>query len=100
MKTAATIRMEYQAMLRKASGLEDLAGQLYRIADSIDVQSGQISSAWDGEASAEYRRKMVRERDLVRRRASQLSQSAQGVRAAAKRIYDAEMFALSVLHAL
>ncbi|MDO5476428.1 MAG: WXG100 family type VII secretion target [Eubacteriales bacterium] len=98
MKTAGTIRMNYQAMLRKAATLEELAGQLNRVAASIDHQTGMLSTSWTGDASAEYRKKLTRERDLARRRASQLKQSAQGVRSAAKRIYDAEMFSLSLLH--
>ena len=97
MKSANAIRMDYNAMLQKASSLENLAGELNRIADSIDAGRGQVALSWSGLASAEYQKKLAREKDLVRRRARQLSQSAQGVRKAAKRLYDTEMFALSLL---
>lgn len=98
MKTARSIRMNYQAMLQKAASLDELAGQLKRTADLIDSQIAQISGSRTGDASWEYRKKLTRERDLVRRRAAQLSQGAQGVRGAARRMYNAEMFALSILH--
>ena len=71
-------------------------GLLGMVADSIDRENDRIASGWTGNASGEYRKKISRERDLVRRRAQQLSQSAQGVRRAAKRMYDTEMFALSL----
>ena len=96
MKSARLIKMDYNAMLQKAGSLEDLAERLYRIADSIDRENDRIASGWTGNASGEYRKKISRERNLVRRRAQQLSQSAQGVRRAAKRMYDTEMFALSL----
>ena len=96
MKSARLIKMDYNAMLQKAGSLEDLAERLYRIADSLDRENDRIASGWTGNASGEYRKKISRERNLVRRRAQQLSQSAQGVRRAAKRMYDTEMFALSL----
>ena len=91
MKSARSIKMDYNAMLQKAGSLEDLAERLYRIADSIDRENDRIASGWTGNASGEYRKKISRERDLVRRRAQQLSQSAQGVRRAAKRMYDTDI---------
>lgn len=97
MKTARSIRMDYNAMLQKASSLEGLADRLNRIAGSIENESDRIGAGWTGEASAAYRKKLSREKDLVRRRAKQLSQSAQGIRRAAKRMYDTEMFALSLI---
>ncbi len=96
MKTEGSIRMDYSAMLRKASSLEDLAEQLLKAADSVDRLRGGAASAWTGKASTEYCKKLSKERDLIRRRAKQLSQGAEGVRKAAKRIYDAEMYALSL----
>ena len=48
MKSARSIKMDYNAMLQKAGSLEDLAERLYRIADSIDRENDRIASGWTG----------------------------------------------------
>ena len=60
MKSARSIKMDYNAMLQKAGSLEDLAERLYRIADSIDRENDRIASGWTGNASGEYRKKISR----------------------------------------
>ena len=44
MKTAGTIKMEFQAMFQRANKLEELALELKRHAREIEAQQGNISS--------------------------------------------------------
>jgi WXG100 family type VII secretion target len=97
MKTAGTIKMEFQAMFQRANKLEELALELKRHAREIEAQQGNISSVWTGEASEEFQKKLQREKDLVYRHAGQLEQAACAIRRAAIRIYNTEKFALSLI---
>lgn len=97
MKTSETIKMEIQAMFQKADTLEQLAAELRRYAGEIEAQQGSISSLWTGDASAEFQKKLQREKNLVNRRAGQLEQASAGIRRAAARICNTEMFALSLI---
>lgn len=78
------ISINYKEVIRKANRLEELAGELEKIADS-DLQGvvGMAQSGWTGAASEEYRNKAIKLSDRTKGHARDLRQAAQRIRQSA-----------------
>lgn len=97
MKSAVTIKMNFQQARRQADELEEIAGEMRRIAkNDLENSFQSLSAAWQGEAAEAYLRKGEQLRDKIIASAQQLEKNAGMIRSAAKRTYDAEMRAYNL----
>lgn len=93
--TEKTIQMNYRRSLEQAKELEEQAARLHRVASSdLETMLVQLRSAWTGANADQYAAKCCVLQQKIEKTALELERSAQTLRAAAQRLYHAEMEAL------
>lgn len=94
-KTLASIKMNFDSAVRKASELEGLAEQMENLAENNAENILQnVGKAWTGEASRDYLKKGRRIKNKMEDCASQLKEIAGTIRTTARIVYDAERAAI------
>lgn len=97
MKTRGQIVFDFNNAQSQARRLDDLASELERrvvhgLADSVQ----ELSSAWKGSSASAYLQKEERLQNNISKTASNLRDIASEIRIVAKRVYDAEMYAIYI----
>ena len=86
-----SIFMDYRDTMMKADRLEELAGELRRIAE--ELRNPIADDYWQGEAKSVYEKKNSRLYQRTIAHAAQLDRQAKGMRDAATRLYQVEKWA-------
>lgn len=90
----ASIELNFRMAKQQADQLENLALQLDRLASSQFSGTMQVLSAnWKGENANAFLQKGSRLENDMRQTAKNMQKAAVQIRTAAKKIYDAEMYA-------
>lgn len=84
------IYMDYQAMLQRAGRLEELAGELLRVAQNEEDICGSAQKAWQGDSGELFREKTTRSAEKLKKRADELKKAAAALKKTAKRQYETE----------
>lgn len=88
------IEINFRHANQQADNLDNLASRLDQLAkNDFDETMQSISGAWTGECADAYLQKGRKLEENMIRTAADLKKTAQSIRNAAKRIYDAEMSA-------
>lgn len=91
------IEIDFQNAQAQAKRLEDVADNMKRLADQqIADTIREMSSCWKGETAAAYFGKAEKVKQDIADTAKALYAVASNIRAQARRIYDAEMQAISL----
>ncbi len=90
------IYMDYQGVCRKAQELEELAEKLETLAEDKVSCYVADKNFWQGDSGDVCRQKMTRLDNLMKSRAKNIRNTANGLRKAAERQYQLEM-ALSAI---
>ena len=94
MKTPSAISYDFQKAIQDAEELERAANGMKRLVESdMEYSKYTLSTAWQGEAAEAYQKKYERLQEKILQSASSLIKQAQEIRSAAKRAYDADMYA-------
>lgn len=97
MKSKHSIEFDFQKALREAEELEQIAGEMRRMAENELQPSLQtLSAAWKGEAASGYLSKGGILKEKILRSAADLDSTASAIRNVARRIYKAEMRAYRI----
>ena len=91
MKSTNDIYMNYQVMQEKAERLEELANELRSVAEKSIGYYGEKRDSWKGDSADECRKKVIKLKNNIDRRASELQKAATRLRNTAKRQYELEM---------
>lgn len=92
----ANIEIDFQQAQAQAKKLEDMADSMKRLANQQMADTIQeISYCWKGETATAYLGKAERVKQDIASTADTLYAVASRIKAQAKRIYDAEMQAIS-----
>lgn len=96
-KTMMSIQMDFQKAREEAGRLEDIAGEIRKLATG-DMENcfGSISNGWQGESSKAYIKKGRRAGENLKNLARELEQTAGEIRRRAQAIYQAEQAALAM----
>lgn len=95
-----TINFNYNRAIQQASELDEIANNLSRLTSSEFAETMQnISANWKGENANKYLKKGERLQSDMSSTAKSLHGVASEIRRIAKRIYDAEMYALALARA-
>lgn len=94
-KSAFEIKMDYNRAIRQANELDSIARELRNTANN-ELQDcvADISHNWTGENSNAYVQKCNVLKSNIVSTAKKIEKTADTIRLIAKKIYDAEMFAL------
>lgn len=93
----AKIYMNYRQAIQQADRLQDQAEQLRRIAtDRMSDMMQRVNANWRGESADAYMAKCIAMQEKVNRTAQNLTGTANALRTAAQRTYNAEMRALEI----
>lgn len=93
----ASIEINFQQAQAQAKKLEDMADSMKHLANQQMADTIQgISYCWKGETAAAYLVKAERVRQDIANTAEALYAAANSIKTQAKRIYDAEMQAISL----
>lgn len=97
MKSLLSIEFDFRQAVRRAEELEEIAGDLKKMADEDLASSLQsLSTAWKGEAANVYFTKGFGLKDKILKSSRDLKKTATAIRNVAKRTYDAEMTAYRI----
>ena len=93
----AKIYMNYKQAVQQADRLQDQAEQLRRIADNrMGDLMQRVNANWRGESADAYLAKCTAMQEKVDRTARSLTNTANALRRAAQRTYNAELRALEI----
>lgn len=91
------INVNFEQLQEQARRLEEIAAEIKRLADQQMAQTLQeMAVCWKGETASAYFNKADRVKQDIIDTAKLLNEAADGIRAQAKRIYDAEMQAVTL----
>ncbi len=91
------IKINFQTAQAQAQKLEDIADNMRNLANQQMLNTIQeMSACWKGETAAIYFRKAEQVRQDVSKTAEKLYETASSIREQAKRVYDAEMQAITL----
>ncbi|MBR1629552.1 MAG: hypothetical protein IJ679_09885 [Lachnospiraceae bacterium] len=97
MASRASIEFDFIQAKRSADSLDQLAGQLERLAeDELSTSLHNIRSHWTGRSSEAYAQKGHRLQEQIRSSAKNLRNVATDIRETAQRMYEAEMRAKQI----
>jgi|GluameStandDraft_1065615.scaffolds.fasta_scaffold32403_3 uncharacterized protein YukE len=97
MKTAHQIDVDLQTALAQARHLESIADSItHRVVKPMDGTAQTLQTAWKGASAAQFIRKETALSSQVSATAQQMREIAADIRAAARRIYNAEMEACRI----
>lgn len=100
MKTQQEIEFDFHNALYEAEHLEELADRMdSKTTRGLAHSIQELSAVWQGEGAKEYLRHEDRLKTHVKRSAQSLRGVADDVRAAARRLYAAEMEAVRIASA-
>lgn len=95
-----TITFNYNRAMQQASELDEIANSLSNLTTSdFEGTLQNISVNWKGENARQYLKKGERLQTDMRSTVRSLHSVASEIRTVAKRIYDAEMYALALARA-
>ena len=95
--SSSQININFQAAQMQAKKLEDIADNKKRLADQQLANTVQeMSACWKGEAATAYFSKVGKVKQDIAATAKTLYAIAASIREEAKRIYDAEMKAVTL----
>lgn len=97
MKTAHQIDVDLQTALAQARHLESIADAItHRVVKPMNSTAQTLQTAWKGASATQFIRKETALSSQVSATAQQMREIAADIRAAAKRIYNAEMEACRI----
>ncbi len=97
MKSLLSIEFDFRQSVRRAEELEEIAGDLKKLADEdLETSLQSLSTAWKGEAANDYFAKGSGLKDKILKSSKDLKKTAEAIRNVAKRTYDAEMAAYRI----
>ena len=100
MASKATIEFNYRKAKAQADKLDQLAGELSKLSSSeFSAAMQNVSSNWKGENASAYLAKGARLQGKMETTAKSLRGVASDIRAAAKRVRDADLKALAIAEA-
>ncbi|MCD8103794.1 MAG: WXG100 family type VII secretion target [Lachnospiraceae bacterium] len=91
------IYMDYQGMCQKALELEELADKLEALADDKVACYAANKSFWQGDSGDACRQKLTKLDSLMRSRAKNIRNTADGLRKAAERHYQLEQTLAAII---
>lgn len=91
MKLTTDIYMNYQMMEEKADRLEELANELYSVAEKSIGCYGENCDSWKGDSGDECRKKVIKLKNNIDKRASELQKAANHLRNIAQKQYNLEI---------
>lgn len=92
-----SIYMDYQAVLQKASRLEELAKELSMIAENQIESYASNRKVWQGDSGDAFRQKLTKEENNLKKKAKDLNKTADRLRKTAKRQYEIEKKLVSLV---
>lgn len=97
MSSRASIEFDFKKACQQAGRLEELAGELQNLSNNRFGGTMQnLAASWKGENATAYLRKGTQLQSEIISTSRDLQNAASGIRAIARRIYDAEMEALRI----
>lgn len=96
--TEAQIQIDFKAAIQQAEKLEGIAERMNILAaDKFDTTLQDIAANWKGDSASSYLKKAGLVQTKMKASADDLNTVAGEIRSAAKRMYDAEMTALTLI---
>lgn len=97
MKSLLSIEFDFRQAIRRAEELEEIAGDLKKMADEeLETSLQSLSTAWKGEAAEAYLTKGSGLKNKILKSSDDLKKTATAIRSVAKRTHDAEMTAYRI----
>lgn len=97
MATRASIEMDFGQAMKQAEKIDGIAERLSRLSsDRFGTTLQNMTAGWKGENASAYYGKGTALQSKMNASVSDLRNSAEAIRRAARRIYDAEMAALDI----
>lgn len=97
MATRESIEFNFQKALREASEIDEIAEKLSSLSRSKFESTMQtLATVWKGDSAPSYFRKGDTLQEKMNRTSAELHNIASNLRAAARRLYEAEMAALTI----
>ncbi|MCD7981727.1 MAG: WXG100 family type VII secretion target [Clostridiales bacterium] len=95
-KTAQTIQIEFQQVMRQVSELKSCVNDLNALADRLDSLAGSLGSGWQGESAELYISKCSQLRAKIKSNANSLNSTAETISRMAQAYRSAELKALEL----
>jgi len=97
MKTRQQLQFDFDTAINQAKRLESLAGEIEStVARPLGSSAQELAAAWKGNSATAYVEKQGRLKEKISDTASDLRTVAEEIRAAAQRVYEAEMKAICI----